>query len=63
MLVLVAFAVIPNKLESALADPSPHVEYAGQAGTVTGLPSTSSQVTMTEDEGCRKKQSIRRASV
>jgi hypothetical protein len=50
VLVLVAFAVIPNKLESALADSSPHVDYAGQAGTVTGLPSTSSQSTITENE-------------
>jgi hypothetical protein len=63
VLVLVAFAVIPNKLESALADPSPHVEYAGQAGTVTGLPSTSSQVTMTEDEAAGKNSPFAGLSV
>ena len=47
---LVAFAVIPNKLESALAGSGPHVDYAGQAGTATGLPSTPSQTTITENE-------------
>jgi hypothetical protein len=47
-LILVAFAVIPNKLESALASGS--TDYAGQAGTVTGLPSTPSAVTISEQQ-------------
>ena len=45
-LVLVAFAVIPNQLESALAVSG--TSEAGSAGTVTGLPSTSSAVSVSE---------------
>jgi hypothetical protein len=47
-LVLVAFAVIPSKLESALA--AGGVSDVGEAGTVTGLPSTASADTISEQQ-------------